>query len=215
MVRIKLYVTEINNDDGYTIKNNWSVGYKNYTRAYTSDKEAAYNPTQQSFIPSVANITDTATIVDDAVTLTGGLTAAANLLGSRFNTQLTLNYLASEGIATVLDETELITLENKESVFHAGGTIYIKTQSTSAEGLPTSEVKPIDYGLKLEVKVNNIINDKYVDLTIKTKQDKIDWTDTRQVDGIPSFTKQSINTFAIIKNKATIFLGGLVNKNDA
>ena len=204
MIRIKLYVTEINNNDGLEIKNNWTVGYKNYTRGYESGKEASVDG---SFIPSIANA------MDSAVTLTGGLTAGANYLGDKFNTGFTLNYLSSEGVATVLDETELITLENKKSTFHAGGKIYVKTQTTTAEGIPSTSLKEIDYGLKLEVKVNNIINDKYVDLTITTKQDKINWNE--QVDGIPGFTNQSIDTFVIVKNKATVVLGGLINRNDA
>ena len=218
MVRIKLYVTEINNNDGYKIKNNWLVSSKNYMEAV--DKDGLYYNTPSNAVDSsnsqrnflVSNAVDN--LMKNAVTLTGGLTGAANYLGKYFNVGLTLNYLASEGIATVLDETELITLENKKSVFHAGGKVYIKTQTTSAEGLPTSDIKAIDYGLKLEVKVNSIINDKYVDMTITTRQDKIDWTPERQVDGIPGFTNQSIDTFVIVKDKSTIVLGGLINKSD-
>jgi pilus assembly protein CpaC len=202
MVRIKLYVAEINNKDGYEIKNNWAMGYKNYTRNYGND--AVF---EDGYIPALANT------MDSAVTLTGGLTAGANLLGNGFNSGLTLNYLSSNGVATILDETELITLENKKSVFHAGGKIYVKTQTTTSEGLPSTELKEIDYGLKLEVEVNSIINDKYIDITITTRQDNINWTN--QVEGIPSFTNQSINTYVIIKDKSTIVLGGLVNKNDA
>ena len=206
MIRIKLYVTEIDNSNGLDIKNNWAIGYKNYTRAYGGGQEAPF-PTEQAFIPSLANA------LESAVSLTGGLSAAANLLTNNFNTGLMLNYLSSKGVATVLDETELITLEDKKSVFHAGGKIYIKMQTTTAQGVPSTNLQAIDYGLKLEVKVNNIINDKYVDMTITTRQDKINWSE--QVDGIPGFSNQSIDTFAIVKNKATVVLGGLVNKNDA
>ena len=205
MIRIKLYIAEINNDDGLEIKNNWTVGYKNYARNYGSGQEAVTG--SQSFIPSLANS------MDSAVTLTGGLTAGANLLGDRFNTGLTLNYLSSQGVATILDETELITLENKKATFHAGGNFYVRTQTTTDKGVPSTELKQIDYGLKLEAQVNSIINDEFVNLTITTKQDKVDWVN--KVDDIPGFSTQSIDTNVIIKDKSTIVLGGLVNQNDA
>lgn len=40
-------------------------------------------------------------IASNAVLLTGGLTGAANYLGKHFNAGLTLNYLASEGVASL------------------------------------------------------------------------------------------------------------------
>ncbi len=194
MIRIKLYVTEIKKTNTLDIQNNWSFLFGDGTT-------------------NVNVGLDTATAAASAVTVSGGLSLAANRMGSKFNPSVALKYLATEGVATVLDETELITLENKKSTFHAGGRIYVKVQTTTAEGLPTTELKEIDYGLKLEVEVNNIINNEFIDMTLTTKQDKIDWTN--QVDGIPSFSNQAINTYVIIQNKSTIVLGGMVNANDS
>lgn len=222
MIRIKLYVTEINNEDGLDIKNNWFVSSKNYVEYVDDDDKYAnlsLDATENLYGNTINNQRNSLVnnavdnIMLNATSLTGGLTGAANYLGKYFNVGVTLNYLSTQGIATVLDETELITLENKKSTFHAGGKIYVKTQTTTSTGVPSTLLKEIDYGLKLEVEVNNIINNEYVDMTITTKQDKIDWS--RQVDGIPAFTNQSINTFIIAKNKGTIVLGGLVNQNDA
>jgi len=204
MLRVKLYVTEINNDEGLDIKNQWSVGYKNYTRNYLSSQEA---PTDEGpFLPTLANS------IEGAVTLSGGLTAGANALGSMFNVGLVLNYLSTSGVAKVLDETTLVTLENKEARFHAGGTIYIKIQTTTDTGVPSTEVRPINYGLQLIIKAKEIINDEYVDMEIITKSTQIDWVN--QVDGIPSFTDKTIETFVITKNKSTVVLGGLIKSED-
>ena len=41
MVRLKLYIAEIDNNKGQTIKNNWSVGFKNYLVAEESDGRSA------------------------------------------------------------------------------------------------------------------------------------------------------------------------------
>jgi len=204
MLRVKLYVTEINNDEGLEIKNQWSVGYKNYERNYLSGQEAPTN--KSAFNPSLANA------VEGAVTLSGGLTAGANALGSAFNVGLVLNYLSSNGVAKILDETTLVTLENKDARFHAGGTIYIKVQTTTDTGVPSTEVRPINYGLQLIIKAKDIVNGEFVDLEIVTKSTQIDWVN--QVDGIPSFTDKTIETFVLAKNHSTVVLGGLIKSQD-
>lgn len=152
-------------------------------------------------------------IMANSVSLTGGLTGAANYLGKYFNTGLTLNYLSSKGVANILDETTLITLENKKAEFHAGGTIYLKVQTTTSQGVPSTEIQTINYGLQLDIQAKNIVNDDYVNLDIITKSTQIDWTNT--VDGIPSFTEKSIQTNIIAGNKATIVLGGLINSQNS
>ncbi|XPV68190.1 MAG: hypothetical protein ACNI25_12865 [Halarcobacter sp.] len=152
-------------------------------------------------------------IISSAVTLTGGLTGVANYLGKNFNAGLMLNYLSTEGVANVLDETTLLTLENKNATFHAGGTIMIKTQTTSAEGLPNSTIEPIDYGLQLDFKAKNIMKNEYIDLEIDTKSTQIDWTN--QVDGIPSFLEKKIKTNVLAQNGHTIVIGGLVNNENS
>lgn len=152
-------------------------------------------------------------LMANAVTLTGGLTGAANYLGKHFNAGLTLNYLSSKGVANILDETTLITLENKKAEFHAGGTIYLKVQTTTDQGVPSTEIQDINYGLQLDIQAKNIVNDDYVSLDIITKSTQIDWT--RTVDGIPSFTEKSIKTNVIAGNNSTIVLGGLINTQNS
>ncbi len=208
MIRVKLYVAEINNAQGKEIKNKWYYNFQNYTTSYGTTKTIYTDKSKLAgYTPQVADA------VEGAVTLTGGLTAAANILSSGFNVGLVLNYLQTQGVAKILDETNLITVENKDAKFHAGGTIYLKLQTTSKEGVPVTEVKPLKYGLELEVKAKEIVDHDFVNLEILTKSTKIDWANT--VDGIPSFSDKSVNTYVVAKNKSTIVLGGLINSNDA
>ncbi len=192
MVRLKLYVAEINNNKGETIKNNWSFdsGFDNNTGTL-----------------------DVTSNMLNAVTLSGGLTAVANKLGSRFNTGLTLNYLKSNGVAQVLDETTLITLESQESNFLAGGTLLVKTSTTSSEGQPVSEITEINYGLELNITVQDIVNGKYVSLKIDTSSSTLD--QENGVDGIPAKKDKSIKTNVVVENNATIVLGGLINNTNS
>ncbi|RXI43575.1 hypothetical protein CRU99_07020 [Malaciobacter mytili] len=221
MIRVKLYAVEINNEKGLTLKNNWFISRKNYMKVTNSSNSSLYAnvPLQDTSFGKVNNqrnfgVEETLNqIMANAVTLTGGLTGTANFLSDKFNVGLTLNYLSEKGIANILDETTLITLEKEESKFHAGGTIYLKLQSSTSEGLPTSEMKNINYGLQLNIKVKNILNKEFVQLHINTKSTQIDWSN--EVDGIPNFLDKSINTHVIVKNNATIVLGGLMKNRSS
>ncbi len=144
----------------------------------------------------------------NAVSLTGGLSGAANFLSKYFNTSLTLKYLADEGVANVLDESTLITLENKEAVFKAGGEIYVRLQSDEK-----AELRTIAYGLELTLTAKEVMNDEFVHLNVVTKSRELDWKN--QVDNIPAITNKSVNTTVIIRDKATVVLGGLVNNNNS
>lgn len=184
MVKVKLYVVEINNKKGKTIKNNWSLT--------GSNKDLS------------ASITST---MLNAVTLSGGITAVANTLGNDFNVGLTLKYLESKEVAKILDETTLITLENNKSQFHSGGTLNVKVSSTDITSL-----QKIDYGLKMDINVQEILNDKYVKLLVKTESSALDTLNV--VDGIPSIKNKTVDTNVIVGNKSTVVLGGLVNVED-
>lgn len=243
MIRIKLYAVEINNNKGLDIKNNWYTSSKNYMTVTDGDTYQNYalssygRPTVQRDVYAsdgsgtvigkvdVAVVNSTSdyqnannqrnilvsdeidNLMADAVSLTGGLTGAANFLGKYFNAGLTLQYLAGEGVANILDETTLITLENKEAVFRAGGEFYVRLT-----GEKKVELRTIEYGLELKITAKEVMNDEYVHLTINTKARELDWTNA--VDDIPSITNKSIDTTVIIKDKATVILGGLVNSKN-
>ncbi|MEA3384037.1 MAG: hypothetical protein U9Q20_05115 [Campylobacterota bacterium] len=190
MVRLKLYVSEIDNVKGETYKNNWSF---------------------ESGLNNGDTTLNVQTSMLNAVTLSGGLTAVANNLGSNFNTGLTLNYLKTNGVAKILDETTLLTLEKKDSKFLAGGTLLIQTSTTSAEGQPVSSITEVNYGLELNIKVEEIINDKYVKLEIDTSSSTLDHANG--VGEMPAKKDKKIITNVVIENDATVVLGGLINNN--
>jgi len=235
MIRIKLYAVEIDNDKGLDIKNNWTTSSKNYSR-YTinenrliptsfndetgvttyTNKEREYDwnlplgnvdnsNINDQYSENVASALDS--IMGNAVSLTGGLSGAANFLSKYFNTSLTLQYLADEGVANVLDESTLVTLENKEAKFMAGGEIYVRLSSDEK-----AELRTLPYGLELTLTAKEVMNNEFVHLNIITKSRELDWTN--QVDSIPAITNKSINTTVIIKNKATIVLGGIINNEN-
>ena len=214
MIRIKLYAVEIDNDKGLDLKNNWTVSSKNYVSTVNEDG-LYYNYPLDTLAYSDANDQRNVGLEDalddimvSAVSLTGGLTGTANFLGDYFNTSLTLQYLADEGVANVLDETTLITLENKEAIFKAGGELYVRLSSDEK-----AELETLFYGLELTLTAKEVMNDEFVHLTVTTRSRELDWANA--VDEIPSITNKEINTTVIIKNKATVVLGGLINNENS
>jgi len=215
MIRIKLYAVEIDNDKGTDVKNNWTLSRNNYYQAEDPDTGLSYNSTiTNSEFDSVnaqrnLDLDDALKdIVTNAVSLSGGLTGAANYLGKYFNTSLVLQYLATEGVANVLDESTLITLENEEAIFKAGGEVYVRLEAQE-----DVELRQIEYGLELKLTANEVMNDEFIHLNITTKSRELDWAN--QVDNIPAITNKSINTTVIVKDKATVVLGGLINNQNA
>ncbi len=215
MIRIKLYAVEIDNDKGMDVKNNWTLSRNNYFQVTDPDTDLLYNvPVSNTVSGGVNsqrnfNLDDALKdIITNAVSLSGGLTGAANYLGKYFNTSLVLQYLSTEGVANVLDESTLITLENKEAVFKAGGEIYVRLEAQDAV-----ELRQINYGLELKLTANEVMNNEFIHLNITTKSRELDWAN--QVDNIPAITNKSINTTVIVKDKATVVLGGLVNSQNA
>lgn len=217
MIRLKLYAVEINNSNGLDVKHNWVISSKNFVEN-VDDNDRYYNTPSSSADTSnaqrIAEVNQTVNgLLSNAVTLSGGLTGAANYLGKYFNAALTLNYLSSEGVANILDETTLLTLENQDATFLAGGTIYLKVQTTTDQGVPSTEIQNINYGLQLDIKAENIVNEQFINLKITTKSTQIDWTNT--VDNIPSFTEKSIKTNVVVGDQSTIILGGLISSSNS
>jgi pilus assembly protein CpaC len=181
MIRIKLYVVEIDNNKSEEITNNWSV--LNFDDGKTSGGIE----------------------LGTATSISGGLSAIANRVGSKFDVGFALNYLKTNDIAKILDETTLITLENNASKFHSGGTINARTSTTDSV-----QFTQISYGLKMNINVQQIIDGQYIKLLINTESSTID-DEIARVDDIPAIKNKTIDTNVIVANLSTIVLGGLIN----
>jgi len=203
MIKLKLYVVEINNDKGDIIKNNWGFGFRD------GKTDAAVTAITDDTLVSLTNINN---MMTNSATLTGGLTLAASRIGSKFDVGLTLNYLKTNDVAKVLNETTLVTLVNKPSKFLSGGTLFVETATTSSDGQPVSRIDEIDYGLELNINVAEVINDKFISLEIETGKSGLK-PDINNDKIIVDIEDKSIKTNVIIEDKSTIVLGGLINNN--
>lgn len=191
MVRVKLYVVQIDNDNGQQIINDWSlngVAGSNFLGSDTSLDSITINP----------NITS----------LAGGLTAIASHAGADFDIGLTLNYLKKNNAARIVNESTLIMKENQEAKFNSGGKFFIKSSTTTSEGVPSTELKEVEYGLNVTMKVKRIIENKYIDFEAMAKSDEID--ENHVVDDIPGLIGNEVTTNVLIEDGSTIVLAGIL-----
>jgi type II secretory pathway component GspD/PulD (secretin) len=201
MVRARLYVVELTNRVGHEYQNGLLVS------AVSSKQRTLNTNPNPNPPPAIANV------FDQSVTLSGGLTTIAGILGPYFNLEATLSFLKTNSLAKILDETTISVLENKEGKFHAGGTIYVTTQSISSSGVANTSLIPINYGILLGLKANTIMDGGFVNMTIHTESSKLD--QTNKVNGIPATTTKQIDTNVIAKNNSVIVLGGMINSEDS
>lgn len=216
MVRVKLYVVEINNNKGTQFLTDWVGSYTSGNFSTVNTNNTDNHTLSGNTLYNNGLLTNN---LNNATSLTGGLTTLATYLGSNFNVGLTLNFLKQNNAVRVLNESTLMLQENKKGMFSSGGKIKVNTSTTSAEGQPITEIIDIDYGLNLEIFVNKIIDNKFVDFSVIAKSDTID----NNIDVINTaivvvaLNGNSVTTNLVINDKATAILGGVlkVDKSNA
>ena len=133
----------------------------------------------------------------------------------------TLNFLQTKGIATVLDDTVLITTEDKNATFRVGGEIYIPTGITQNSGTaPTIQVESKEYGLKLTLTSKFMQTNGYMHINVDIQDSAIDPNQAHNVSlgqgiSIPSFISKNIQTNVVVKSEQVIALGGRLHSENS
>ncbi len=133
----------------------------------------------------------------------------------------TLNFLQSKGIATILDDTVLITTEDKNATFRVGGELYIPTGITQNVGTaPTIQVTSKEYGLKLTLTSKFMQKNGYMHINVNIQDSAIDPNEAHNVSlgagiSIPSFISKNIQTNVVVKSEQVIALGGRLHSENS
>lgn len=129
--------------------------------------------------------------------------------------ELTLRALKQVNDTKILSNPKILVTENEEAQIHIGDTVpyIISTTSGTGENAITSEdVRFIDVGIKFIV--TPIINDDgFVTMRLKPEISTVSGTVASQGGGIPQVNKTVVETTVMVRDGATIILGGL-NKDD-
>ena len=191
IVKIKMYIVEMSNQSLDEVKSNFIL-----------EDIVGKNTMQIN------------TITDQSLTLDGMFTSAIKHIGSRFSITHALKVLKQKQLAKILDESTLYVMEGEKTQFLSGGTVYVRVQGTTSQGQPISDLKELEYGIKLDVKLDRLNSkNKTMLLSIDTQRTSINWE--QKVDNIPGFGKKSIKTRMAAKNGQIIVLSGLVSSEDS
>ncbi|QSZ41949.1 hypothetical protein GJV85_07455 [Sulfurimonas aquatica] len=205
MIRTKLYLVEINNNKAKDLGGVTGLGYfDEYTNV--------------SLNPSAMN---SATFSGWLLDNTGAFFSSgkSSLVGS-------LNFLESKGIAKILDDTVLITTEDRNASFHVGGKVYIPVGVTqTGGGFPTIQLEEKEYGLRLTLNTDFLEKENFMHVDVHIVDSQFDPNEEHNIQlgtggfgsepiVIPSFVSKEISTDVVAKSKNVIALGGRLHSEE-
>ena len=200
MVRTKLYLVEINNKRAKDLGGVTGLGFFNKYLNLAVNPDALNAATFSGFL-----LDNTA-----AFTSTTGNSVVS-----------TLNFLEQQGIANILDDTVLMSTEDKNATFRVGGEVYIPVGLTQNIGFaPTIQVEEREYGLRLILSSHFMETDKYMHIDVNIKDSEFDTDKEHDVQlgantFVPSFVSKNIQTNVVVKSGQVIALGGRLHTEDA
>lgn len=200
MIRTKLYLVEINNNRAKDLGGVTGLGFFNKYLNMTVNPDAINAATFSGFL------------LDNTAAFTA--TTGNSVVG-------TLNFLEKKGIAKILDDTVLITTEDKNATFRVGGEVYIPVGLTQNVGFaPTIQVEEREYGLRLTLTSHFMEKDKYMNINVNIKDSEFDTNKDHDVQlgqniFVPAFVSKNMKTHIVIKSGQVIALGGRLHTEDA
>ncbi|MBI5378955.1 MAG: type IV pilus secretin PilQ, partial [Nitrospirae bacterium] len=128
-----------------------------------------------------------------------------------------LSALEDTGVARILSNPKILTLNNREAKIISGIEIPVQTVQVvgvgagGAAGAGTTGIERIKAALELTV-VPQVTSDKQIMLKINTKKDEPDFS--RVVLGIPTIIKKEATTFLMLRDGETVVIGGIITKRE-
>jgi len=200
MIRTKLYLIAVDNQRAKDLGGVTGLNFFNQYINAAANKGAANSATFSGFLlDNLGNFTSA----------TGNSVLA------------TLNFLQTKGITNILDDTVLITTEDKNATFRVGGELYIPTGITQNTGTaPTIQVSAKEYGLKLTLTSKFMQTKGYMHINVNIQDSAIDANIAHNVSlgngiSIPSFVSKNIETNVVVKSEQVIALGGRLHSENS
>ncbi len=199
MIRTKLYLVKIDNEKAKNLGGVTGLGFLDEQTAISLNSGASTSATFSGFL------------LDN----TGKLTSTK---GNSFAS--TLKFLETKDVAKILDDTVLISTEDKNASFHVGGNMYIPAgMSQNSGGTPTVQLAEHEYGLRLTLSTGFLEKDGFMHINVNIEDSAIDISSANNVqlgDGIsvPSFVSKHISTDIVAQSGQIIALGGRLHTED-
>lgn len=199
MIRTKLYLVEVNNNKAKELGGVTGIGIFNKYANLSINPDAITGATFSGFL------------LDHTAEYTAK--TGNSVVG-------TLKFLEEKGVATILDDTVLITTEENNASFHVGGEVYVPIGLTqNSTGLPTIQLEEKEYGLRLTLKTAFMEKEDFMHMDIQIKDSEFDTNHEHDVQlgentFVPSFVSKNIDTDIVAKSKQVIVLGGRLHTEE-
>lgn len=200
MIRTKLYLVEIDNSRAKELGGVTGLKFFDEHTSISVNPGTAVGATFSGFL--LDNSGGTTSILDP----------------TSFST--TLKFLETKGIAKVLDDTVLISTEDKNSSFHVGGNMYIPVGMTQNSGsAPTIQLAEQEYGLRLTLSTGFLEKEGFMHINVNIRDSSVDINSAHKVElgsgiSVPSFVSKNINTDIVAQSGHIIALGGRLHTED-
>lgn len=137
--------------------------------------------------------------------------------GLRQGLDVAISTLESKGDFQVLSRPTLFTMNNQAATISSGSSFPVATSTQSGliggNGLISNvQYQPVELNLQIIPLINS--SDE---LTLQVQQSNSERSGTTTISGneYPTLTQQQLNTTVMVKNEATILLGGLIRKEES
>lgn len=187
-VMVKLELIEVNRDVFDEMGIDWAAEYGKDDYTYRA-----------GFIPSMIDIPSVAT---------GGVGFSKVSSKNLKLLETTLNFYKKRGHLRVLSSPRLIALSGKEAYTNMGGKIPVPVDA--GDGKITVEWVDYGIGLKITPLVDTAEN---INLKIESMVSQPDWGN--RVGVYPAIREKKVTTEVNLKNKETIIISGLVNREES
>ena len=159
-----------------------------------------------------SSITDaTASLIDSAgdVIRSGGLNFSSIVMTNAIDFINNIQLLEQDGMANILSQPTVVTLNNLEAVIQRQQTFYVKVPGTY-----TTDLYDISAGTVMKVTPHVIEdgNQFAINLIVNIQDGEIEPETGRQVENLPLTTQDSLNTRAVLRENNSLLIGGLVRE---
>ncbi len=159
-----------------------------------------------------SSITDaTANLIDSAgdVIRNNGLNFSSIVMTNAIDFINRIQLLEQDGMANILSQPTVVTLNNLEAVIQRQQTFYVKVPGTY-----TTDLYDISTGTVMKVTPHVIEdgNQFAINMIVSIQDGEIEPETGRQIENLPLTTQDSLNTRAVLRENNSLLIGGLVRE---
>jgi type III secretion protein C len=120
-----------------------------------------------------------------------------------------IQLLEQDGMANILSQPTVVTLNNLEAVIQRQQTFYVKVPGTY-----TTDLYDISAGTVMKVTPHVIEdgNQFAINIIVNIQDGEIEPETGRQIENLPLTTQDSLNTRAVLRENNSLLIGGLVHE---